>query len=90
MTAATLTGLFFVACEDGPVGGVVLGASNRETLIVQEKSESELRTVYVPIAVAVGWSFYEREAEAIEAFGRLGREVLWEQAIPSTICGLTR
>lgn len=78
MDAATLTGLYFVGIGIGPVGGVVTGMANRETLIVREFGESE-RTLYVPVAVAIGWDFFHRERDAVEAFARVCREA-WDFA----------
>lgn len=73
MDAATLTGLYFVGIGVGPVGGVVAGMANRETLIVREFSEGE-RLLYVPVAVAIEWNFYHKERDALEAFARVCRE----------------
>ena len=74
MDAATLTGLYFVGIGNGPVGGVVAGMANRETLIVREMSDGE-RVVYVPVALAIHWDFYHHERDAIAAFARVCREV---------------
>lgn len=77
--AANLTGLYFAGVEIGPVGGVVLGAANRETLIVDVLSECEPRRAYVPVAVATEWEFFKREADALAAFARVCREA-WDYA----------
>ena len=74
--SASLTGLFFVHRESGPVGGVILGVASQETLIVRELSDPDPRTLYVPRVVALGWDFYSQERDALAAYAKACKDVL--------------